>query len=85
MQKIVLAILGFTAIANAVQLQNCGNCGGCCGKGSNKVDIDVDFLVNVEPGVEVSANASADEGPAGPTEEEDSAATTGAEQAEQAE
>ena len=42
-------------------------------------------MVNIEPGVEVSANASADEGRAGPTEEEDIAATTGAEQAEQAE
>ena len=36
-------------------------------------------MVNVEPGVEVSASASADEGAGGPTEEEASAATTGAE------
>ena len=53
MNRTILAILGLSAMANGVNLTNslgaqaadddCG-CNGCCG--GNKVDIDIQFLVN---------------------------------------
>ena len=76
MQKIVLAILGLTQLASGVSLNSYHDVGddcGCCGCGSNSVDINLSFAVNVSGAM---ADASEEQAAAAPSEEASAATTT---------
>jgi hypothetical protein len=83
MNRTILAILGLSTIANGVNLTNSlgaqaadDDC-GCNGCGGNKVDIDIQFLVN--SGGAVGAGDSEEDNQAGTGEE--SLASTASEEA----
>ena len=79
MQKIVLAILGLTQLASGVSLNSYHDVGddcGCCGCGSNSVDINLNFAVNVSGATAEASEEQAAAAPAAETSEEASAATT---------
>ena len=83
MNRTILALLGLSTIANGVNLTNSlgaqaadDDC-GCCGCGSNKVDIDIQFLVN--SGAAVGASDAEEDNQVGTGE--DTLASTAVEEA----